>query len=96
MIRERRDDVSTDVVKRQCQTKLAGPAPSQVGKVSEMGTIERILTFNGLMSKYPWTFGVGIATAKTGAADILFKNKSRREKLDWQRVGLFTLFDLHI
>ena len=72
---------------------LAGPAPSQVGKVSEMGTIERILTFNGLMSKYPWTFGVGIATAKTGAADILVQKQiEKREKLDWQRVGLFTLF----
>ena len=72
---------------------FAGPAPSQVGKVSEMGTIERILTFNGLMSKYPWTFGVGIATAKTGAADILVQKQiEKREKLDWQRVGLFTLF----
>ena len=72
---------------------LAGPAPSQVGKVSEMGTIERILTFNGLMSKYPWTFGVGIATAKTGAADILVQKQiEKRENLDWQRVGLFTLF----
>jgi len=72
---------------------FAGPGPSQVGKVSEMGTIQRILTFNGLMSKYPWTFGVGIATAKTGAADILVQKQiEKREKLDWQRVGLFTLF----
>ena len=89
MMRRERTFLKTSTPKRN----FAGPAPSQVGKVSEMGTIERILTFNGLMSKYPWTFGVGIATAKTGAADILVQKQiEKREKLDWQRVGLFTLF----
>lgn len=55
--------------------------------------MERVLTFNGAMSRYPWTFGVGIATLKTGAADILVqKQVERRETLDWKRVGLFTMF----
>lgn len=58
-----------------------------------MGIVARILTFNGLGPKYPWTFGVGIATLKTGAADILVqKTIEKRDELDWQRVGLFTCF----
>lgn len=42
---------------------------------------------------HPFAFGVGIATTKTAAADLLVqKQLERREKVDWRRVGLFTCF----
>jgi len=60
---------------------------------TEMSTVQKILTFNGLGPKYPWTFGVSIATIKTGIADIFVqKQVEKREEIDWKRVGLFTFF----
>jgi len=66
---------------------------SNGGSQKSMSFMQKILTFNGLGPKYPWTFGVGIATIKTGAADILVQKQiEKREQIDWKRVGLFTFF----
>lgn len=81
----KRDPIYTSRSSSSASTTSAAPPT--------MSLIQKILTFNGLGPKYPWTFGVGIATAKTGAADILVQTQvEKREKIDWKRVGLFTFF----
>jgi hypothetical protein len=61
--------------------------------VEESSILVRILTFDGAMGRYPKTFGIGIATVKTAAADILIqKYIEKREDLDWKRVGFFGAF----
>ena len=43
--------------------------------------------------KYPFTFGVGVATIKTGVADALVQKAiEKREELDYKRLALFTVF----
>jgi hypothetical protein len=42
---------------------------------------------------HPVIFGVGVATTKTAAADLLVqKYIEKKEKLDWKRTGMFTCF----
>lgn len=66
---------------------------SNVNATSFLAGANPISWFLRLGPKYPFAFGVGIATIKTGLADLIVqKYIEKKKEVDYTRLALFTVF----